>query len=68
LIWNQSHLLHAQQYERHYNQHRPHRGVHNPRPLRPLPKPITDPATIAHHNIRRNDHLGGLLHEYELTA
>jgi len=69
LIWNQRHLLHAlRQYERHYNQHRPHRGINNARPLRPLPPPITDPDTIAHLNIRRHDHLGGLLHEYELAA
>jgi transposase InsO family protein len=28
LIWNQAHLLHAlHQYERHYNAHRPHRGI-----------------------------------------
>ena len=69
LIWNQRHLLHAlRQYERHYNQHRPHRGINNARPLRPLPPPITDPDTIAHLNLRRRDHLGGLLHEYELAA
>lgn len=69
LIWNQAHLLHAlRQYERHYNEHRPHRGVNNTRPLHPLPPPITDPDTIAHLNIRRHDHLGGLLHEYEHAA
>jgi len=38
LIWNQTHLLHAlREYERHYNAHRPHRGIVNARPLRPLP-------------------------------
>src|SRR5690242_18578414 len=69
LIWNQRHLLHAlHQYERHYHQHRPHRGINTARPLRPLPPPITDPDTIAHLNLRRHDHLGGLLHEYELAA
>ena len=42
LIWNQTHLLHAlREYERHYNEHRPHRGISNARPLHPLPEPIT---------------------------
>src|SRR4029450_7697241 len=28
LVWNQAHLLHAlREYERHYNAHRPHRGI-----------------------------------------
>lgn len=65
LIWNLPHLLHAlHQFERHYNAHRPHRGINNARPLRPLPTPIT----VAHLNIRRRDRLGGLLHEYEHAA
>ena len=69
LIWNQAHLLHAlRAYERHYNAHRPHRGISNARPLRPLPKPITDPAAIAHLHIHRHDRLGGLLHEYQHAA
>jgi putative transposase len=69
LIWNQRHLLHAlQEYERHHNAHRPHRGISNARPLHPLPKPITDPDTITHLNIRRRDRLGGVLHEYENAA
>jgi transposase InsO family protein len=69
LIWNQPHLLDVlRQYERHYNAHRPHRGINNARPLHPLPAPITDPGTITHLNIRRRDRLGGLLHEYEHAA
>jgi hypothetical protein len=47
LIWNQPHLLHAlREYERHHNRHHPHRGIASARPLRALPEPITDPATI----------------------
>jgi len=39
LIWNQAHLLRAIcEYERHYNAHRPHRGIANARPLCPLPR------------------------------
>jgi hypothetical protein len=69
LIWNQAHLLYAlREYERHYNVRRPHRGIANARPLRPLPQPITDPATIADLRIRRHDRLGGLIHEYEHVA
>ncbi len=69
LIWNQTHLLHAlREYERHYNAHRPHRGIANTRPLRPLPQPITDQASITHLHIRRRDRLGGLLNEYEHAA
>jgi len=69
LIWNQGHLLHSlREYERHYNTHRPHRGIANARPLSPLPQPITDPAAIPHLRIRRHDRPGGLLHEYEHAA
>jgi transposase InsO family protein len=69
LIRHQAHLLRAlREYERHYNTHRPHRGIANARPLHPLPQPITDPAAITHPRIRRRDRLGGLLHEYEHAA
>jgi putative transposase len=69
LIWNQTHLLHAlRQYERHHNAHRPHRGIANARPLQPLPEPITDPARITQLDIRRHDHLGGIIHEYQHAA
>ena len=69
LLWNQTHLLHAlREYERHHNDHRPHRGIGNARPLRPLPEPLTDPATLTGLRIRRHDRLGGLLHEYDHAA
>jgi putative transposase len=69
LVWNQPHLLHAlHQYERHYNQHRPHRGILSARPLKPLPEPITDPHQLAHLNVRRRDRLGGIIHEYDNAA
>lgn len=69
LIWNHAHLLHAlREYERHHNRHRPHRGLASARPLRPLPEPITDPATLTRLRIHRHDRLGGLLHEYENAA
>ncbi|WP_225945642.1 integrase core domain-containing protein [Plantactinospora soyae] len=69
LIWNHTHLIHAlRQYEHHHNQHRPHRGIANARPMRPLPEPITDPATLTRLHVHRHDRLGGLLHEYEHAA
>jgi transposase InsO family protein len=69
LICNQRHLLHAlREYERFYNLHRPHQGIANVRPLKPLPKPITDPDQLARLNIHRRDRLGGVLHEYEHAA
>jgi putative transposase len=69
LIWNQAHLLHAlREYETHYNAHRPHRGIANAAPLRALPQPITEPATITQLRIHRHDRLGGILHEYQHAA
>jgi putative transposase len=69
LIWNQAHLIHAlREYERHYNTHRPHRGISTARPLNPLPQSITDPAAITRLRIRRHDRLGGLLHVYKHAA
>lgn len=69
LIWNQRHLLHAlHKYEHFYNAHRPHQGIANARPLHPLPTPIDDPDKLSHLDIRRRDHLGGILHEYQHAA
>ena len=69
LIWNQAHLPHALcEYEQYHNGHRPHRGIANARPLRPLPEPITNPATLIDLHIRRHDRLGGLLHQYDHAA
>jgi transposase InsO family protein len=69
LVWNQAHLLYVlREYERHYNVHRPHRGIASARPLRPLPDPITVPGHLARLDIRRRDRLGGIIHEYEQAA
>jgi transposase InsO family protein len=66
LIWNQRHLPRAlREYERFYNLHRPHQGIANVRPLKPLPKPITNPDQLALLNIHRHYRLGGIIHEYE---
>jgi putative transposase len=69
MVWNQTQLLHAlRQYEQHFNDHRPHRGISNSRPLQALPEPITDLNKIANLAVRRRDRLGGILHEYEHAA
>jgi transposase InsO family protein len=69
LIWNEQHLQRALcEYEMFYNQHRPHQGIANARPVRSLPEPITDPDQLVRLNIRRRDHLGGILREYEHAA
>jgi transposase InsO family protein len=69
LVFNRTHLLQAlREYERHHNEHRPHRGIANVRPLRSLPEPNTEPATLARLDVRRHDRLGGLLHEYDHAA
>ena len=69
LVWNQTHLLHVlREFERHFNGHRPHRGISNSRTLTPLPETITDPDQLAQLRIRRRDRLGGILHEYQHAA
>jgi putative transposase len=69
LILNQTHLLDAlREYESFYNQHRPHRALHAAAPLRPLPPPITDPGQLDHLDVRLQDRLGGILHQYHHAA
>jgi transposase InsO family protein len=69
LIWNETHLRHClHEFEIHYNEHRPHQGLQQAAPLRAVPTPITDPDRIAHLDIRRNDRLGGIIHEYQPAA
>jgi putative transposase len=69
LIWNQRHLLHAlREFEQFYNRHRPHRTLQAAAPSRPLPEPMTNPEQIAHLDVRRQDRLGGTLHEYQHAA
>jgi putative transposase len=69
LILNQAHLLHAlREYESFYNEHRPHRTLHAAAPLRSLPEPITEPDQLDHLDIRRQDRLGGIPHEYQHAA
>ena len=69
LIWNQAHLLHAlREFEAFYNEHRPHRALSGAAPLRPRPHPITDPCRLDHLDIRRQDRLAGVVHEYAHAA
>jgi putative transposase len=69
LIVNEAHLRHAlHEYETFYNEHRSHRALDAAAPLRPLPKPITEPERLGHLDIRRRDRLGGIFHEYQHAA
>ncbi|MBP2329057.1 transposase InsO family protein [Kibdelosporangium banguiense] len=69
LIYNQRHLLHAlREYEDFYNHHRPNRALHAAAPQRPLPPPITKPHALEYLDIRRQDRLGGILHQYHHAA
>jgi hypothetical protein len=52
------------EYQHHYNSHRPHRNLGQAAPLRPLPQPTTSET----NTVRRRDRLGGLLHEYQQVA
>jgi transposase InsO family protein len=68
LIWNETYLRHAlREYEGHYNLHRTHRSLEAAAPLRAWPHPL-EPDRIEHLVIRRQDHLGGVIHEYRHAA
>jgi transposase InsO family protein len=68
LIWNETHLRHAlREYERHYNQHRTHRSLATAAPLRARPQAL-EPDRIERLVIRRQDHLGGIIHEHRHAA
>jgi putative transposase len=65
LIFNRGHAAAVlREFERHYNDHRPHRTLGQAAPLRPLPHD----APTAVESVRRNDRLGGLMHEYQHVA
>jgi putative transposase len=65
LIINQRHAAAVlREFQRHYNDHRPHRSLGQAAPARPLPH--STPTDIS--KIKRRDHVGGLLHEYQQVA
>jgi len=69
LIWNERHLRHAlREFERHHNAHRPHQAMHQAAPLHAVPEPITYPERVTRVDIRRNDRIGGVIHEYRHAA
>jgi transposase InsO family protein len=68
-ILNERHLRHARgKFERHHNAHQPHQAMHQAAPLRAVPEPITDPERATRLDIRRNDRIGGVIHEYRHAA
>lgn len=63
LILNEGHLRRVLgRYVRHYNEHRPHRGLALHPPLWPTASMPSKPATIT--GVRRQEVLGGLINEY----
>ena len=60
------HVLHV--YIRHYNSTRPHRALDLQPPDSSASPPIRSRIEPHVHQVRRNDLLGGLIHEYELAA
>jgi putative transposase len=65
LIINQRHAAAVlTEYEGHFNHHRPHRALGQAAPLRALPEHRPHHIT----RVRRDDRLGGLLHEYQQVA
>jgi transposase InsO family protein len=68
LILNQPHLEDAlTSFVRHYNTHRPHRGL-DLRPPQPRPAARTSVAGSLEGRVQRRDRLGGLVHEYIVEA
>jgi transposase InsO family protein len=66
LVWNLAHLRRVlAEYESFYNGHRPHRALGQAAPLRPLPDNVIDLDNL---RVTRRDRIGGILHEYRLTA
>jgi hypothetical protein len=62
LIINQRHAATVlDEFEHHFNEHRPHRTLGQAAPQRPLPQRTATKID----RIRRRDRLGGLLHEYQ---
>jgi transposase InsO family protein len=68
LVLNQQHLEGAlASFVRHYNSHRPHRGL-GLTPPQPAPAPRRPASGSLLEHVQRRDCLGGLIHEYVLAA
>jgi transposase InsO family protein len=68
LILNRRHLEHVlRTFVDHYNHHRPHRAI-NLTPPDPERQTLRLATLSKSERVKRQDHLGGLLHEYRLAA
>jgi transposase InsO family protein len=67
LIWNETHLRPTLREYEHYNLHRTHRSLATAAPLRGLPERL-EPDRIERLAVRRQDRLGGVIHEYRHAA
>jgi transposase InsO family protein len=69
LIWSRRHLERVlDEYVRHYNDERPHRSLELRPPRASNEGSVARVATGAVTAVRRQDRLGGLVHEYHLVA
>jgi transposase InsO family protein len=70
LIAGRRHLQHVlATYTLHHNEHRPHRALEQRPPLGNHPPGEQTPTNVINlDRVRRRDLLGGLIHEYRLTA
>jgi transposase InsO family protein len=65
LIVNTAHAAAVlDEYEDHFDNHRPHRALRQAAPVRPLPQHPADPGV----RVLRHDRLSGLIHEYAQVA
>jgi transposase InsO family protein len=66
LVLGQRHLEAVlRDYVRHYNEHRPHRGIELKAPVLAT---STTPRPTTPGEVRRTDVLGGVIHEYHIAA
>jgi putative transposase len=65
LIFGRRHLERVLRvYVRHYNGHRPHRALG----LKPPDRSVEARTALPPLDVRRQDVLGGLIHEYRIAA
>ena len=66
LVWNLAHLRRVlREYEKHHNAHRPHMALHSAASDKPLPPEVID---LQAFRTRRNDRIGGIIHEYQQAS
>ena len=66
LVWNLPHLRRiVREYEAHHNTHRPHMALVGAAPDKSLPPEVVD---LDAFRARKQDRVGGVIHEYHRAA